>query len=172
MMDELEKGLAVALNGPAAAAAAREARRQASLWGLALPDVEPLALDFGLGDFPRTGEVEFWIANETEAGYCGKLLYVREGQTCPSHRHGRKHETFFIVKGRVRMVHGGVEREMAAGETLAMPPGRLHSFTGLEPSLLLEVSMPGIVDDNWFEDGRIPIGGHYKGDGGKGTSIR
>ena len=162
-MDELEKGLAVALRGAEAEVAAREARRQAAAWGLALPDVEPLALDFGLGDFPRTGEVEFWIANETEAGYCGKLLFVREGQTCPSHRHGRKHETFFIVRGRVRMIHGGVEREMAAGDVLAVPPGRLHRFTGLEPALLLEVSMPGIVADNWFEDDRIPIGGHYRG---------
>ena len=48
-------------------------------------------------------------------------------------------------------------------DALAVAPGGLHSFTGVEPTLLLEVSMPGIVADNWFEDPAIPIGGNWKG---------
>jgi len=128
-------------------------------WGLTMPAVEPLVLDFGLGDFDHVGEIEFWIANEVEAGYCGKFLFVADGQTCPYHRHDRKHETFFVLKGQVRMVVDDVERVLREGDTLVMPPGQRHAFTGIGPALLLEVSMPSVRQDNFFADRRIGDGG-------------
>jgi len=121
-------------------------------WGLTMPDVEPLVLDFGLGRFDEIGEIEFWVANEEEAGYCGKFLFVADGQTCPYHRHIKKHETFFVMKGAVRMVVGGEERVLHEGDVLVMPPGQRHSFTGIGPALLLEVSMPSVRQDNLFAD--------------------
>ncbi len=128
-------------------------------WGLTMPAVEPLALDFGLGRFAEIGESEFWVANEEAAGYCGKFLFVDDGQTCPYHRHQRKHETFFVVKGRVRMRVDGEEKVLGEGDTLVMPPGRRHAFTGLGPALLLEVSMPSTRGDNLFADTAIGEGG-------------
>lgn len=128
-------------------------------WGLTMPAVEPLVLDFGLGTFDQVGEIEFWVANEVEAGYCGKFLFVADGQTCPYHRHERKHETFFVLKGKVRMVVDDVERVLGEGDTLVMPPGQRHSFTGIGPALLLEVSMPSLRQDNFFADQRIGDGG-------------
>ena len=92
-MDELKNGLDVALHGEAADQAAQKVRDVVTSWGLKLPEVEPLVLDFGLGEFEKTGEVEFWIANENEAGYCGKFLFVFPGQTCPEHMHKEKLET-------------------------------------------------------------------------------
>ncbi len=65
-----------------------------------MPPGEPLVLDFGLGRFDEIGEIEFWVANEETHGYCGKFLFVADGQTCPYHRHDRKHETFFVLKGQ------------------------------------------------------------------------
>ncbi len=124
-------------------------------WGLTMPDVEPLVLDFGLGRFAEIGEIEFWVANEEEHGYCGKFLFVEDGQTCPQHRHAQKHETFFVVKGAVRMVVDGQERILREGEVLVMPPGQQHAFTGVGPALLLEVSMPSVRQDNFFADRRI-----------------
>ncbi len=124
-------------------------------WGLTMPAVEPLVLDFGLGRFDEIGEIEFWIANEEAHGYCGKFLFVDDGQTCPYHRHGRKHETFFALKGRVRMVVDGEEKILSEGDILVMRPGQRHSFTGVGPALLLEVSMPSIRQDNFFADERI-----------------
>lgn len=165
-MDELKKGLSVSLHGAEAEEAADRARRQAREWGLELPDTEPLVLDFGLGSFEETGEVEFWIANEAEAGYCGKFLFLFEGQTCPKHMHKEKLETFFILRGRVRMEYEGKTLTMKTGDTLRMETGTYHTFTGLEPTLLLEVSNPSIIDDNYFGDTRIPIGGNYEGPGG------
>ena len=162
-MKELDKGLDVSLKGPEAEEAIEQMRRQIAAWGLVMPPPQPLVFDFGLGKFGEIGEIESWIANEVEAGYCGKFLFVFDGQTCPTHYHRQKHETFFIVKGRVRMMYDGAEREMETGEVLAVPPGKVHRFTGIGPALVMEVSKPSIIDDNYFEDTNIPIGGNYKG---------
>lgn len=143
------------LKDPERSEALERIRAQIAEWGLTMPDVEPIVLHFGLNDFARTGETEFWVANERDFGYCGKFLFVFEGQTCPRHRHAVKHETFFVVKGAIKMNAGGQERVMREGEALAMPPGTMHSFTGVTNSLVLEVSMPSTLDDNFFEDKRI-----------------
>jgi len=121
-------------------------------WNLTMPNVEPLVLDFGLGRFDEVGEIEFWIVNQEEAGYCGKFLFVDDGQTCPYHKHDRKHETFFVLRGKVRMVVDDNEKVLEQGSILVMPPGQRHSFTGMGPALLLEVSMPSMRGDNFFAD--------------------
>ena len=161
-MEELDKGIDLSMRGGEAEEALRVARLQFDEWGLTMPAVEPLVFDFGLGDFANVGEIEYWITNELDAGYCGKFLFVRDGQTCPMHRHEKKHETFYIVKGRVRMHFDGTQREMTEGGVLAVPPNEMHSFTGVGPALLLEVSMPCVVDDNFFENRDIPYGLNYK----------
>ena len=157
-MEELDKALAIALTGAEADEAVAAMRRQVAEWGLVLPDSPPFVCDFGLGRFGEIGEIETWIANETVAGYCGKLMFVFDGQTCPLHHHLTKHETFYIMKGRVRMAAGEEVREMGEGNVLPVAPGVRHSFTGIGPALLLEVSMPCVVEDNCFADPAIPIG--------------
>lgn len=162
-MDELQKALGIGLSGPAAESAVQAMRDQVSAWGLTLPPTEPFVCDFGLGRFKEIGEIETWIANETDAGYCGKFLFVGDGQTCPLHRHATKHETFYIVKGRVRMAFGDEVTTMTEGDVLAVEPGVRHSFTGIGPALLLEVSMPCVIDDNEFSNPAIPIGRNRRG---------
>jgi len=124
-------------------------------WGLTMPTGQVLVSDWQLADFEKTGLIEFWIANEGQAGYCGKFLFVFDGQTCPYHRHRTKHETFYVLKGKVDMTVNGETRTLNQGDVLSMPPGTMHSFTGLGDALLVEVSMPCIVGDNFFEDKRI-----------------
>ena len=138
--------------GQARAEALASCRAVIRGWGLTMPPGEPLVLDFGLGRFNEIGEIEFWVANEEAHGYCGKFLFVADGQTCPYHHHNRKHETIFVMKGTVRMVVDGAEKILGEGEILVMPPGQRHSFTGIGPALLLEVSMPSIRQDNFFAD--------------------
>ena len=162
-MDELAKGLAISISGPPRDAALRRFHQQVGQWRVALPPVEPLVLDFGLGDFERIGLIEYWIANEASAGYCGKYLFVFGGQTCPRHRHRIKHETFFLLEGRLEVEYQDRTRVLQRGEVLPIEPGHYHRFTGLEPSLLLELSMPCAIDDNYFENAAIPIGGNYRG---------
>ncbi len=162
-MQELDKGLSIAVQGEAAAIALKAFQEQLATWQVAMPPATPLVLDFGLDDFQRVGLIEYWIANELEAGYCGKYLYIHDGQTCPRHRHKQKHETFFIVKGRVRMDLDGEIREMGEGDVLPVSQWKYHTFTGLGPALLLEVSQPCEIDDNYFENTTIPIGGNHNG---------
>ena len=145
--------------GAAREAALSKFRQQVADWGLAMPEVEALVIDFGLKEFDTTGLIEYWIVNDEQAGYCGKFLFLFDGQTCPEHHHNMKHETFFILKGRVKMVVNGAARNMAQGDRLAMPPGERHTFTGLGNALVLEVSLPSIVKDNYFADKRL-MGGY------------
>ncbi len=134
-----------------------EVKRQIAEWGLKMPEETVLVLDFGLGDFYKIGLVEFWVANEREKGYCGKFLFLYEGQTCPAHYHRIKHETFFVVKGKVRMK---TDREhlLQEGDVLVMKEGMMHSFKAEEgPALILEVSLPSLPEDSIFEDERIGV---------------
>ena len=130
-------------------------KRHVAEWGLVMPDVKPLVLDFGLGEFDKTGLIELWVANETDAGYCGKFLFVFDRQECPYHHHLMKHETFFVMKGAVVMKVKGRNRVLEQGDLLTMPPGTKHSFRGRGPALLLEVSQPSVRGDNFFRNKRI-----------------
>ena len=146
---------AVEVQGPEREKALAAIQDQIAAWGLKMPPVTPMPMQFGLDQFMEIGETEFWVANDSEHGYCGKFLFVFDGQTCPYHHHVMKHETFFILKGTLRMKVGEQERLMREGDLLAMPPGVGHSFTGVGPALILEVSMPSILQDNFFADKRI-----------------
>jgi mannose-6-phosphate isomerase-like protein (cupin superfamily) len=56
---------------------------------------------------------------------------------------------------------GGKRKVMKEGSTLVMPQGTNHSFTGIGPALLLEVSKPCQPRDNIFEDESIGENGIY-----------
>lgn len=124
-------------------------------WGLRLPDVPPDPLHFGFNDFTRVGETEFNVNNNVDEGYCGKFIFQFAGQLCPLHHHRIKHETFFIVKGRVEMDLAGKKIVMKQGDTQVVDRSVVHAFTALEDSLILESSKPDLVDDSIFEDRRI-----------------
>jgi D-lyxose ketol-isomerase len=132
-------------------AALDECYQHISEWKVAMPPAVPLVLDFGLGDFDRFGLYEFWIANEMEAGYCGKYMFVKDRQMCPRHCHRVKHETFFVMKGALRVTMDNEEFVLKEGETLAIAPNQVHSFEGIGPTLMLELSMPCDPSDNVFE---------------------
>lgn len=125
---------------------------QLDRWSAAMPPTEPLVIDFGLGEFDRYGLFEFWIANEMEAGYCGKYMYLQDGQECPMHMHRVKHETFFLVHGQLEVVIDGESLTLSEGQTLAVQPTKMHSFRAKGgPALMLELSMPCVPMDNYFQ---------------------
>ncbi|TFG58866.1 MAG: cupin domain-containing protein [Spirochaetales bacterium] len=131
-------------------------------WGLTLPDVPSCPFHFGLHDFYRIGEIEFDINNNIKEGYCGKFIVIFKNQVCPMHYHAIKHETFYLVKGRVEMEADGKIIEMKQGDIKVMPQNTKHRFTGLADSLILECSKPDIMSDSIFDDERISavIAGH------------
>ncbi|MFH1228477.1 MAG: D-lyxose/D-mannose family sugar isomerase [Planctomycetota bacterium] len=143
------------LRGQARAEALKRFGKAIARWRLDMPAVKPQVLDFGLGRFYQTGLIEFWIANEAKEKYCGKFLFVFGRQSCPYHRHKFKHETFFVLKGRVKMKVSNAEIIKSQGDMIAMRQNTNHSFTGIGDALLLEVSKPCKPNDNIFADKRI-----------------
>ena len=124
-------------------------------WSLTLPDAPSCPFHFGLHDFYNIGEIEFDINNNIEEGYCGKFIIIFKNQTCPMHYHKIKHETFYLVKGRVEMEAEGDIIVMKQGDIKVMPQNTRHRFTGLEDSLILECSKPDIMSDSIFDDKKI-----------------
>jgi N-acetylneuraminate synthase len=121
-----------------------------------MPPGEALTPHFGLHDFYRIGEIEYWIVNDRVNQYCGKFLFMFENQRCPLHHHNMKDETFFIVKGQVSMEADGKTFTMNPGDTFKMLPGVEHTFMAVNgPALVLEVSLPSIEHDNVFADPAI-----------------
>jgi mannose-6-phosphate isomerase-like protein (cupin superfamily) len=145
----------ISLQGREREDALRRIHAVVASWGLKLPATTPDPLHFGLGDFSRTGETEFNINNNVAQGYCGKFMFLFSGQTCPMHHHRVKHETFFVVKGRIEMELGGKLLTLGLGDTCVVDQRVRHRFTALEDSLVLESSKPDLVDDSIFDDPRI-----------------
>jgi len=155
-MGDVDWTLDFELQGSDRQAALARAEEVLRSWGLTMPRGEPLVLHFGLRQFEKVGEIEYWIVNDTENRYCGKFLFLFDGQRCPTHYHGMKDETFFIVRGTVVMTVDGEERLLSAGDVLKMPPGKSHTFAATGgPALVLEVSLPSVQGDNHFTDTRI-----------------
>jgi mannose-6-phosphate isomerase-like protein (cupin superfamily) len=144
------------IKGRARQTALRRAGLVFKRWKLVMPNADPLTPHFGLHDFYRIGEIEYWIVNDLTNRYCGKFLFLFKNQRCPLHHHTAKDETFFIVRGRVRMTAGRRQFMMSPGDVFKMRPGVDHTFVAVGgPALILEVSLPSIQHDNIFADKAI-----------------
>ena len=105
-------------------------------------------------DRPAIGLTEYWIVNIPQ--YCGKILVQKAGTTCPAHSHRRKHETFLVWRGLVRMVVDGNPLEMRPGDVLVMEQGRVHEFTALgEDAVIFEFSGQHFEEDSYFADAKM-----------------
>ncbi|MGQ0613048.1 MAG: cupin domain-containing protein [Planctomycetaceae bacterium] len=87
---------------------------------------------------------EHWIVNRE---YCGKKLLLKRGYRCSLHRHPVKDETFHLESGSVYLEVGGREHFLGPGDTVHIPTGTPHRFTGLEGSVILEFSTHHEDDD-------------------------
>ena len=74
--------------------------------------------------------------------YCGKLLHLNAGAVSSTHSHRYKHETFYVLRGRVRILVGGNGYILWEGQSVGVPPKTLHRFQGLEDSVIIEFSTP------------------------------
>ena len=100
---------------------------------------------------------EHWIANNEK--YCGKILHLWKGYQCSYHYHKIKHETFYVLKGKVLMVVNSKEWVMEEGDSVVIEPGDKHRFTGLKNSEILEISTQHFEDDSY----RLSISGKVGG---------
>ena len=61
-------------------------------------------------------------------GYVGKLIVVEKGHRLSLQFHRRKHETFYVLKGRCRVTAGKQTSLLLAGGAFAIPPKTIHRF--------------------------------------------
>ena len=89
--------------------------------------------------------------------YCGKLLFVRAGESLSLQFHKEKDETLYVESGRAKFEMGDpgkpIDTEIVGpGRAFRLPPGTVHRVHALEDTLLLEVSTPEIEDVVRLED--------------------
>ena len=90
--------------------------------------------------------------------YCGKVLFVREGQSLSLQFHREKDESWLVQSGRAKLELGrageGVLSEEIVGEGAAFRyvPGTVHRVTALDDTTILEVSTPQLEDVVRLED--------------------
>jgi len=93
---------------------------------------------------------EVWWAH-CEA-YAAKRLEVRGGQALSLQYHQRKHETLYVLVGRVRLRLGGEERVVGPGHVAVISPGTIHRLEALTDAVIFEVSTPDLDDVVRLED--------------------
>ena len=87
---------------------------------------------------PKIWGYEKWMENNDK--YCSKILSLNKGYQCSLHYHKEKDETFLIKSGHVRLEMGDEVIHMREGNFVRIPPGTKHRFTGIEDSMILEIS--------------------------------
>jgi mannose-6-phosphate isomerase len=89
--------------------------------------------------------------------YCGKLLFVRAGESLSMQLHRRKDETIYVHSGRARFEIGESADELESAivgpeDSFHIRPGIVHRVLALKDTLLLEVSTPHLDDVVRLED--------------------
>jgi mannose-6-phosphate isomerase len=90
--------------------------------------------------------------------YCGKLLFVRAGESLSLQYHERKEESWFVQEGRAALELSRLgqddraEVEIGPGDCFRFPPETVHRVRALEDTLIVEVSTPDLDDVVRLED--------------------
>ena len=90
--------------------------------------------------------------------YCGKILFVKAGESLSLQFHNVKDESWYVLEGRAKLELGSAgepileEEVIAAGEAFRFRPGTVHRIRALEDTRILEVSTPHLDDVVRLED--------------------
>lgn len=99
---------------------------------------------------------------EKNSKYVMKRLFMKAGHKCSLQYHQLKHETFYVVSGKMKFTFGPDEKrltvkEMLPGEHYVIPPMTLHRMEAIEDCVYLEASTPELTDVIRIDDeyGRV-----------------
>jgi mannose-6-phosphate isomerase len=90
--------------------------------------------------------------------YCGKILFVRAGQSLSLQFHREKDESWLVREGRATVELGSAgekalkEEVVGPGAAFRFVPGTVHRVTALEDTTIIEVSTPHLDDVVRLED--------------------
>ena len=106
-----------------------------------------------------TGLVEKGWGHEfifaTTDKYCGKLMKFNTGARFSMHFHAEKDETWFVLSGKfiIRWIDTATaevkEQELKTNDIWHNPPLFPHQVICIEEGILIEVSTPDSVEDNY-----------------------
>ena len=99
---------------------------------------------------PKPWGREIWYAHTDR--YAGKILEVTRGHMLSLQKHRIKHETLFLLSGRMRFTLQEEEFDWVSGTIVEIPPETVHRMEDLEDSVILEVSTPELDDVVRLED--------------------
>lgn len=90
---------------------------------------------------------ELWFANDITQNYCGKLLHIDAGQKFSMHFHLNKHETFYVLNGRVTLralnfkTSEVITTIYVQGDAIVVPPFSPHQLEAHDGDVnIIEVS--------------------------------
>lgn len=89
------------------------------------------------------GHEKIWVERPF---YSSKFMYIKQGCRLSLQKHERKHESFFILSGSVKLHVRGEERIMVPGDTANICPGEIHRLEAVVDAEVLEVSTTEIGD--------------------------
>jgi mannose-6-phosphate isomerase len=104
-----------------------------------LGGLEPFAVEPTRLDKPWGYEL-IWALTDV---YCGKLLFVKAGESLSLQFHREKDESWLVHSGRARL---------DPGAAFHIRPGTVHRVTAVEDTTIVEVSTPQIEDVVRLED--------------------
>lgn len=88
---------------------------------------------------------EAWFAQTKR--YVGKLLVINKGHRLSRQYHKVKHETLYVLKGRLWLELGRTKKTVGPGTAFDIPPKTIHRFEARYGRVtLLEVSTPEVED--------------------------
>jgi mannose-6-phosphate isomerase-like protein (cupin superfamily) len=91
----------------------------------------------------------------TNDKYCGKLMYFKNQAKFSMHFHSEKDETWLVLQGRFEVkyidtldasIHSEILEEGQTWRNLPLAP---HQLICLEEGIIVEVSTPDSVEDNY-----------------------
>ena len=94
---------------------------------------------------------------EQNKDYVVKELFMKEGNSCSLQYHELKHETFYVLKGKLRFYVGKTKddltiMELNVGECYTIEPLVVHRMEAVVDSLYLESSTNHLDDVIRIED--------------------
>ena len=119
-----------------------------------LGGLEPFAVEPTKVEKPWGYEVIWALTDD----YCGKVLFVKAGESLSLQFHRQKDESWLVQSGRAKLELGNAgektlkEEVIGAGAAFHYAPGTVHRVTAIEDTTILEVSTPHLEDVVRLED--------------------
>ncbi len=119
-----------------------------------LGGLDPFAVESTKVDKPWGHEVIWALTDD----YCGKVLFIKAGESMSLQFHREKDESWLIHSGRAELEMAEPGQKLPAlevvgpGAAFRIQPGTIHRVKALEDTTILEVSTPQLDDVVRLED--------------------